>query len=48
MGSTYGLHKYAKYAFGINEFGLSGKASEVMSYYGFTSDNLVSNVIKYI
>lgn len=46
MGSPYGLYKYAKYVLGVTDFGLSGKAEEVMKYYGFTSDNIVSNVLK--
>ena len=49
MNSTYGLHKYARYVFGINEFGKSGPAKDVIKTFGFTPENIariVENVIK--
>ncbi len=49
MNSTYGLHKYARYVFGINEFGKSGPAKDVIKSFGFTQENIariVENVIK--
>ena len=49
MNSTYGLHKYARYVFGINEFGKSGPAKDVIKSFGFTPENIariVENVIK--
>lgn len=49
MNSTYGLHKYARYVFGINEFGKSGPAKDVIKSFGFTPENIariVENIIK--
>ena len=45
MNSTYGLHKYARYVFGINEFGKSGKAEEVINSFGFTAENVARIVL---
>ena len=44
MASPFGLHKYAKNVFGINEFGLSAKAEEVIERYGFTASKIASQV----
>ena len=48
MESTYGWHKYAKYCFGINEFGSSAPASDLIKSYGFTKENVANIVLKYI
>lgn len=44
MGTTFGLHKYAKYVIGVNEFGLSGNAKDVVNEFGFTTENITSIV----
>ena len=48
MESTYGWHKYTKYCFGINEFGSSAPASDLIKSYGFTKENVANIVLKYI
>lgn len=40
MGSTMPLYKYAKNVYGIDSFGASGPASDVMKHFGFTVDKL--------
>ena len=47
-GSTLGWHKYADYCYGIDTFGVSGKGSEVMNYYGFTSEKILEYIKKLI
>ena len=44
MGSTMPLYKYAKHVYGIDTFGASGKASDVMEYFGFTVEKLADFV----
>lgn len=44
-GATLGWYKYADYCLGIDDYGLSGKGSDVMEYFGFTSDKIL-NFIK--
>lgn len=44
MGSSFGWHKYVGLdgkVIGIDTFGASGKASEVMAKFGFTTENIV-------
>ena len=48
MLSTYGWGKYAKYNIGIDSFGKSGKASEVMKSFGFDIDSLINKINKII
>ena len=48
MQSSFGWHKYAKYCFGINEFGASGKADDLINAFGFTKENVAKIVLKYI
>jgi transketolase len=48
MESSFGRHKYAKYAFGVNEFGASGKADEVINAYGFTKENIAKIILKHV
>lgn len=48
MGSTTGWHKYAKYCVGVDKFGASGKASEVMKNYGFTKEAIAKAILDYI
>lgn len=40
MGSSMPLYKYAANVYGIDTFGASGKASDVMEYFGFSVDKL--------
>lgn len=44
MGSTMPLYKYAKNVYGIDSFGASGPASDVMKHFGFTVDKLVDYI----
>lgn len=44
MLSTFGWHKYAKNVIGIDRFGLSGKAEEVMKTLGWDVDSLYAKV----
>ena len=46
MASPFGLHKYAKNVFGINEFGLSAKAEEVINRFGFNASRLALEIEK--
>lgn len=48
MASPFGLHKYAKYVYGINDFGLSGKANEVIDYFGFNAERMAKEIEKLI
>ena len=44
MGSTYGWHKYVGFSglvFGIDTFGASAPAADVMKEYGFTTEHVV-------
>ena len=44
MSTPFGLHKYANYVFGIDEFGLSGKANQVIERFGFTTSRLAKEI----
>ena len=48
MSSTFGWHKYAKYSFGIDTFGASGKANDVIKKFGFTKENIAKVILNYI
>lgn len=48
MLSTYGWGKYAKYNFGIDEFGKSGKAKDVIQSYQFDVESIVNKLDKII
>ena len=48
MSIPYGLHKYAKHVFGIDEFGLSASAKDVIKEFGFTADKIALEVEKMI
>ena len=41
LGATMTLYKYAKYVYGVDTFGLSAKASDVLKALKFTSDDVV-------
>ncbi|KAJ3447777.1 transketolase 1-related [Anaeramoeba flamelloides] len=40
-GSSLGWKKYSHYSISIDEFGKSGKASEILKHFGFTVENLL-------
>jgi len=44
MSSTFGWGRYAKYNYGIDIFGASGKASDVVKDYKFTKDDVVEYI----
>ncbi len=46
MGSSMPLYKYAKFVYGIDTFGASGKANDVLEYFGFSVDKLVDFIKK--
>ena len=46
MLSTYGWGKYAKYNIGIDTFGKSGKASDVIKNYEFDLENIFSQILE--
>jgi len=48
MLSTFGWGKYAKYNLGIDSFGKSGKASEVIKDFGFDVETIVNKLNKII
>ena len=48
MLSTYGWRKYAKHNIGIDTFGASGKAKEVIAYNGFDFETIVNKLDKII
>jgi len=45
MGSTFGWAKYAKHNKGIDSFGLSGPAEDVIKEFKFTVDDIVDYVL---
>lgn len=48
MGSTMGWHKYAKYSIGVDRFGASGKANDVIKNYGLTKENIAKVILDHI
>ena len=46
MASPFGLYKYAKNVMGIDKFGASGPANQVIELYGFTVDKVCEKVLK--
>lgn len=45
MGRPDIWYKYAKQVFGITSFGASGKAKDVIDYYGFTATKIVEELL---
>lgn len=45
MGVTYGWNKFAKYSIGVDRFGASGPASDVLKAFGFTKDQVAKAII---
>lgn len=48
MCSTFGWGKYAKFNYGIDEFGASGKAGDLFKHYKFTKEDVASYVLKHL
>lgn len=44
MGKTDMLYKYAKHVFGIDRFGLSAPAQDVMNHLGYTAEELAKKI----
>lgn len=44
MSSTYGWAKYAKHNLGIDNFGASGKANDVLAHFGFTPEEIAKKL----
>jgi transketolase len=40
-----GWYKYADICYGIDSFGLSGKATEVFNYFGFSKNKLIDFIL---
>ncbi|MGP1414047.1 MAG: transketolase [Bacillales bacterium] len=47
MSSTYGWKKYANFNYGIDEFGASGNAEDLIKAYKFTPDDVFDAVLCY-
>ena len=48
MSSTMGWAKYAKYNIGIDSFGASGKAGDVMAKFGFTPEAIAEKLGEFL
>ena len=48
MGSTFGWGKYAKFNIGVDDFGASGKADEVLAEYGFTPEKVAQRIASFL
>ena len=46
MASTFGWHKYAKNAIGIDEFGASAPEKDVLAHFGFEKEAVASKIEK--
>lgn len=47
-GSTLGWHKYADFCFGIDEFGKSGKGSDVLKYFSLDEEGIYKIIKNHI
>jgi transketolase len=47
-GATLGWYKYVDYAYGIDEFGESGKMTDIKNYFGFTLEKISEFICKFI
>jgi transketolase, bacterial and yeast len=45
MSSTFGWGKYAKYNYGLDEFGASGKAGDLFKHFKFTKEDVFEAII---
>ncbi len=48
MASTFGWGKYAKFNYGIDEFGASGKADDLFKYFKFTKEDVAKYIEKHL
>jgi len=48
MSSTFGWGKYAKYNYGLDEFGASGKAGDLFKHFKFTKEDVFEAIIKHL
>jgi len=48
MSSTFGWGKYAKFNYGIDDFGVSAKASDAIKKYHFSKDDIIEYINKNI
>ncbi len=48
MGSTLGWHKFAKFSIGVDKFGASGKANDVIKNFGFTKESIAKIILDHI
>lgn len=48
MSSTFGWHKYANHCIGIDSFGLSGRANDLLKFFGFTPERISSKALEII
>ena len=48
MGSTLGWHKFAKFSIGVDKFGASGKANDVIKNFGFTKETIAKIILDHI
>ena len=48
MLSTFGWDRYAKHHMGIDQFGASGKANDVIKKFDFTAEHLVNMVLQIV
>ena len=48
MGSTLGWHKFAKFSIGVDKFGASGKANDVIKNFGFSKETIAKIILDHI
>ena len=48
MAATFGWGKYAKFNYGLDEFGASGKADDLFKYFKFTKEDVASYIEKHL
>lgn len=48
MASTFGWGKYAKYNYGIDQFGASGNANDLFKYFKFTKEDVAKFIEKHL
>ena len=47
-GSTFGWGRYARKNIGVDDFGASGKAKDVLATYGFTPEIVAKTIEEYV
>ena len=48
MSSTFGWRAYAKYNIGVDTFGASGKAKDVLASFGFDEESIYDKLLSYL